>query len=71
MLPCPTYPTTYFRRSNVGRYREGSRRRQFSTAEPAVDQSLLAATDDTPHHARHANPDAVDETALDELFALV
>ena len=46
-----------------------------ATADPprlllaAVDQTL--ATDASPHHARHATPDVADETALDELFALV
>lgn len=37
----------------------------------AVDQSLLAAIDSVPQHARHSPPDAADEAALDELFALV
>jgi hypothetical protein len=37
----------------------------------AVDQSLLPAIDTAPRHARHATPDAADEAALDELFALL
>src|SRR5262249_40302651 len=36
-----------------------------------IDQSLLGETNIAPHHARHAAPDAADEAALDELFALI
>jgi uncharacterized repeat protein (TIGR01451 family) len=43
-----------------------------STLIPAaVDQSLLVPTEPALRHASHATADAVDESALDELFALV